>query len=117
MPTQPRVLIPVAPEYTEFNSSSTAFVGKAALPGTIIHLWRVLLYVNGTDIDVTFQSNSTDKLGPCIFSKSGLLIPMPHGTPGVDYAHPWMSTVAGEALNLTLSSSARLSGRIWYTQQ
>lgn len=79
----------------------------ALTAGKRMTVYEVYLAAAGAN-DVTWKSNTTILLGP-VGLTAGNIMHIPAGT------LPFCSVASGEALNLTLSAAARVTGWVKYT--
>ena len=97
------------------NASTAAQNLLLAAPTTIggtgvghIIVWQVLLGGAGANT-LQFQSGNTNIGLPIIFTANGSTATLQ------DTGAPWFETKPGEALNLTLTTTAAVTGEIYYT--
>jgi len=94
----------------KISTSTTGAALVAAVTAKKIQVMALIIMGDG-DTDVTLNSASTALTGamPLAVSGNGLVVPFC----GV----PWLETVAGEALTVTLSAAVAISGCLVYLEE
>lgn len=98
--------IVAAPGTTNLNPGKTQAVGGLQVGSVTV--WSMSIEGAGAN-SLQFQSNSTNLGGPITFTGAGATAFYPYT------GAPYFKTAAGEALNLSLTTGAAITGSIQYS--
>lgn len=100
--------IVLAPGSTNLNPGTTTPTAAGGLQVGAITVWAMNLEAAGANV-LQFQSAANNTGGPITFTAAGQTEVLPYT------GAPWVKCAAGQALNLVLTTTAAITGTIYYT--